>query len=83
MALSMAWAVQPATWHRAHDMSLSPLPLSPGTYWSIDRQDETATIWFTQHVDMSPGLTVAHLLENIGNMLVIASCKCLADGLGL
>ncbi|CAE7199160.1 unnamed protein product [Symbiodinium natans] len=22
------------------------------TYWSIDRADETATIWFTQHVDM-------------------------------
>lgn len=22
------------------------------TYWSIDREDETAAVWFTQHVDM-------------------------------
>ena len=23
-----------------------------GTYWCIDRADDTATLWFTQHVDM-------------------------------
>ena len=29
--------------------------LRSGTYWSIDREDETAAVWFTQHVDMPLG----------------------------
>ena len=31
---------------------LLPSAAIEGTYWSIDRADDTATLWFTQHVDM-------------------------------
>ena len=64
MAMSMVWAELPATcWFLGFDSRISQIsqPDSPGkclcsgTYWSIDREDETAAVWFTQHVDMPLG----------------------------